>query len=62
MGPVDVFLVFTERLEQARISYMATGSVASMLDVSGDVIDRATIQEWAQKLGLLAEWQKATAS
>lgn len=31
MEQVELFLVFTERLEQAGITYMATGSVASML-------------------------------
>jgi len=31
MEQVEVFLVFTKRLEQVGISYMATGSVASML-------------------------------
>jgi hypothetical protein len=31
MEQVEVFLIFTERLEQAGINYMATGSVASML-------------------------------
>jgi len=31
MEQVEVFLVFTRRLEQAGITYMATGSVASML-------------------------------
>ena len=31
MEQVEIFLVFTERLEQARINYMVTGSVASML-------------------------------
>jgi hypothetical protein len=31
MEPANVFLIFTERLEDASICYMATGSVASML-------------------------------
>ncbi len=31
MEQANVFLIFTERLEQAGICYMATGSVASML-------------------------------
>ena len=31
MEQVEVFLVFTERLEQAGINYMTTGSVASMM-------------------------------
>ena len=31
MEPANVFLIFTERLESNGISYMATGSVASML-------------------------------
>lgn len=31
MEQVEFFLIFTERLEQAGITYMATGSVASML-------------------------------
>lgn len=31
MHQAEIFLVFTERLEQAGINYMATGSVASML-------------------------------
>jgi hypothetical protein len=31
MEQVEVFTIFTERLEQAGINYMATGSVASML-------------------------------
>ncbi len=31
MNPANVFLLFTEPLEQAGIRYMATGSVASML-------------------------------
>jgi len=31
MEQVELFLVFTDRLEQAGLTYMATGSVASML-------------------------------
>lgn len=30
MGPADLFLLFTDRLEQADIPYLVTGSVASM--------------------------------
>lgn len=31
MEQVELFLVFTQRLEQAEVNYMATGAVASML-------------------------------
>ena len=64
---------FARPLNQLRIPYMVTGGVASvvygepritrdialMLRVSGALVDRAELERWAIRLGVVGEWQKA---
>jgi hypothetical protein len=33
--------------------------IAGMLQVSGDMVDMQTIEEWSRKMGLTEEWKRA---
>jgi hypothetical protein len=55
-APEDVIL---KKLEYFQIggSEKHLRDIASMLAISGDLIDRADISAWAERLGLTAQWQ-----
>ena len=33
--------------------------IAGMLRVSGDSVDRAAVEEWSRRLGVMTEWEAA---
>ena len=51
MEQSDLLRIVVGVLDQLEIRYFVTGSVAGMLKISGESVDRSYITLWATRLG-----------
>jgi len=57
MEQSDQLRIVAGVLDQLEIRYFVTGSVAGMLKISGESVDRSYITSWATRLGLESIWK-----
>lgn len=59
MAPVEAVILGKLRFYQMGKSPRHLRDISAMLQVSGEQVDRAIVEQWAAKLGVLGEWQEA---
>lgn len=58
-APIEYVIVYKLRYAQAGGSDRHLRDVARMVEISGTIIDRSTLEGWIGRLGLEPEWAKA---
>jgi len=56
MTATELLRLVVARLEQGGVSYALGGSVAAMLGLSPELIDRSLVEELVDRFGLREEW------
>lgn len=59
MAPIEAVMLSKLRYYRMGKSDRHLRDIHQMLRISGDLVDRAVLEQWAARLGLLGEWQQA---
>jgi len=59
MAPIEAVILSKLRYYQMGKSDRHLRDIHQVLRISGDLVDRGVLEQWAARLGVLTEWQQA---